>query len=109
AALADFIGNGHLAAHIRNVRPLYAERRAALLAALERHCAGLFEVQGAPAGLHLLARLPAGSNDRALAAAANAEGIGLAALSTFFLAAPAGAADRGLVLGFGATEAAAMP
>ena len=108
AALADFIGNGHLAAHIRKVRPLYAERRAALLQALEEETRNLLTVSGAAAGLHVLARLPRGSDDRAIAKDANAAGLGLGALSSFFLAGRAGPKDRGLVLGYGATEASAM-
>ncbi len=109
AALADFIGNGHLAAHIRKVRSLYGERRGALLAALDRHCGAALCVSGAAAGLHVLARLPRGSDDRAIAREANAAGLGLAALSDFFLVGRAGPDERGLVVGFGATEASQMP
>jgi len=108
AALADFIGNGHLAAHIRRVRPIYAERRAALLAALAQDCGGLLEVSGAAAGLHLLGRLPRGADDHAIAREANAAGLGVAALSDFFLAGRAGPADRGLVLGFSTLPAEAL-
>lgn len=107
-ALADFIGNGHLAAHIRRVRPLYAERRQALLDALANEAEGLLEPAGAPAGLHVLARLPAGSDDRAIARDAQQAGLGVGALSSFFLAGPPGAADRGLVLGFGTSEAGSL-
>lgn len=104
AALADFIGNGHLAAHIRKMRPLYAERRALLLAALKREADGLLLPSGAAAGLNILLRLPRGLDDRAVARAAQAAGLGVAALSDFYLARPAPAGTAGLVLGFGNLE-----
>lgn len=105
AALADFIGNGHLAAHIRKIRPLYAERRAALLTALRDEAADVIDPSGAAAGLHVLGRLPAGCDDRAIALAAQGAGLGVGALSGFFLAGRPRAADRGLVLGFATAEA----
>src|SRR5262249_54566255 len=36
--LAAFIAEGHLARHVRKMRRVYGERRAALLEALTRHC-----------------------------------------------------------------------
>ncbi len=53
--LAAFLERGELDRHLRRTRPVYRRRRDALLAAL----AGL-EVEGVAAGLHVLARLPAG-------------------------------------------------
>src|SRR5262249_49635926 len=38
--LAPFIAEGHLARHVRKMRRIYGERRAVLLSALARHCAG---------------------------------------------------------------------
>ncbi|NLA19760.1 hypothetical protein GPU89_26645 [Burkholderia cepacia] len=41
--LAEFIGEGHFATHLRRMRMLYGERRDALLAALECHCADVLD------------------------------------------------------------------
>ncbi|HUH92521.1 MAG TPA: PLP-dependent aminotransferase family protein [Casimicrobiaceae bacterium] len=66
--LAAFIGEGHLARHVRKVRSVYGERRAILQAALERFGAGRFRPIGIGAGLHLAAYL-----DRSLSASRLAE------------------------------------
>lgn len=102
ATAAAFIAGGHLGAHIRRVRPLYAERRAALLAAAEAE--GIGPVTGSATGLHVVAGLPAGVGDAAVAAAARDRRIGVAALSAHALR----ARGNGLLLGFGNTPARAM-
>ena len=53
--LAAFIAEGHLVRHIRKMRKIYAERRDALLDALQRHAAGYLKPMPADAGLHLTA------------------------------------------------------
>ena len=101
AVLADFIGEGHFGRHLRRLRLLYADRRAALADALRRELPRL-EVIGDAAGLHFAAALPKGYRDRELAVRAAARGIWAMPLSECF----AGKARRpGLVLGYGgATE-----
>ena len=99
-ALADFIEHGELDRHLRRVRPIYRRRRDAMLAALERHLPHAQPV-GASAGLHLLAWLPAGTDDIGLVARAAEAGIGLIPASTGWC----GADPRpGLVLGYAATD-----
>ena len=66
AVLTDFIGEGHFARHIRRMRLLYAERRAALLKAIDVHMSDLLEVVGTDAGMHLLTLLPQGYDDVAV-------------------------------------------
>src|SRR5690606_39187929 len=56
AALADFIGEGHLEQHIRRMRRVYKARREALLHALDRHFGPRATVLGDAAGLHLVVR-----------------------------------------------------
>ena len=56
--MTDFIREGHFARHIRRMRMLYAQRRAALVQAIEKHMGGKLEVVGAEAGMHLVALLP---------------------------------------------------
>ncbi|HDR9502978.1 TPA: PLP-dependent aminotransferase family protein [Burkholderia cepacia] len=101
--LAEFIGEGHFATHLRRMRMLYAERRDALLAALECHCAGLLEWGGAPdAGLHLVAKLrgaAAPDADLAVWEAAAALGLQTPPLSPHYR----DGGEAGLVIGFGAT------
>jgi len=56
AALADFIGEGHLERHVRRMRRIYGQRRAVLCDALSRHFGSAADVQGEAAGMHLLVR-----------------------------------------------------
>lgn len=56
--LARFIREGHFAAHLRRMRRLYKRRRDSLQAAMQTHLAGVAEVHGASAGMHLIARFP---------------------------------------------------
>jgi GntR family transcriptional regulator/MocR family aminotransferase len=97
AALADFLGEGHFAAHIRRTRALYAARQARLVTALERHLGGALEVRAAEAGLQLPARLLVDVDDRALSAAADAAGVIAPPLSIYHLGR---VTQRGFVLGY---------
>ncbi|WP_159996941.1 PLP-dependent aminotransferase family protein [Roseomonas sp. 18066] len=109
AVLAAFIAEGHLAAHLRRMRALAAERRGALLAALERHAADDLDWGGAgpEMGLHLAARLtknPPPGFDQAVQEAARARGLQVPALSRY--AVLPGSTPQGLVLGYGTTPTA---
>jgi GntR family transcriptional regulator/MocR family aminotransferase len=57
AALAAFIRDGHLARHVRHMRPIYAGRRAALLDGLHRELGEWLQPIPSEAGLHLAARI----------------------------------------------------
>ena len=57
AALVDFIGEGHLAAHIRRMRALYGERQAALIAAVRGRLGERLALAPSAAGMHLVGRL----------------------------------------------------
>ena len=106
AALADFIGGGHFARHIRRTRQLYAERRNALAQALRKEFGGEIEILGAEAGMHLVITLPPGLSDRKISARAAQEGLWLWPLSSAY----AGTNVRqGFILGFGGTKANEMP
>jgi GntR family transcriptional regulator/MocR family aminotransferase len=107
AALVDFIGEGHLAAHIRRMRLLYAERQAALIDATRRRLGDRLTLVPSAAGMHLVGHLPAGADDIAIARASAALGVEAPALSGYF---PGPAALRGLLLGYaGVAEAAIRP
>ena len=94
-ALREFIGEGHLARHLRRRRQAYAERRAALLECLE----GLIDPADVNrAGLHLVLNLGPG-RARAVAARLVAERLGGTALGELTIER---GADCRLVLGLGA-------
>jgi GntR family transcriptional regulator/MocR family aminotransferase len=90
--LAHFLERGELDRHLRRTRPAYRRRRDALLAAL----AGL-EVEGVAAGLHVLARLPAGRGEQEVVDAAAARGVAVDPLGPHVAGAPRGPA---LLLGY---------
>jgi GntR family transcriptional regulator/MocR family aminotransferase len=96
-AVARFIEAGELERHLARMRRLYRTRRDALVTALREHLGDLVAIGPADAGIHLLARLPAGVDDVALVAEAHHQGIACMPLSPHYQ----GAAQPGLLLGFG--------
>ena len=86
SVLADFIGEGHYARHVRRVRALCAERQQTLLAAAERELSGMLEIAPDAAGLHVVGWLPPRASDRAAAAAARANGVDVTPLSRYSVA-----------------------
>lgn len=99
ALVAGMLEDGSYARHVRRMRLLYAERQAALLAALTADAAPWLTVAPADAGLHLVGWLPRGVPDRAVATAAAAAGLEVPVLSRLTLA----RAERGaLLLGYAA-------
>jgi GntR family transcriptional regulator / MocR family aminotransferase len=61
-AFADFLVKGEFDRHLRRMRPIYRERRDALLDAMRRYLPDVRPI-GASAGLHVLAMLPAGIHE----------------------------------------------
>ena len=101
AVLADFISEGHFTRHIRRMRPIYAERRAALIDALERQLGDLLKIEPGDAGIHLTCSLPGHLDDKAMAREAAAHGVVVKPLSAFTEEETV-PVRRGLVLGYGA-------
>ena len=94
---AEFMQQGHFAAHIRRMRHLYREQRDALATTLEKRASDWLEVAVPDQGMHLVAYLRGGLSDIAIEAAAQHEGIMVRAISRFYR----GAKPRaGLMLGF---------
>lgn len=106
--LARFIAEGRLAAHVRRMRAVYRDRRAALLDALARHAGDVLDVGEPPdAGLHIAVRLRPDVDDVAVSRAARAAGVAAAPLSAYYARSPR---TRGFVLGFANTpESQAAP
>ncbi|MFB2551783.1 MocR-like pyridoxine biosynthesis transcription factor PdxR [Ensifer soli] len=96
AALADFIREGRLRAHLRRMKQIYEARMAATVAALIRHCDAVLEVPPGSGGLQLAAWFRDRATDDAAAAQRLARrGYGILPMSAFHL----GPARPGLVLG----------
>ncbi|MFG2062406.1 PLP-dependent aminotransferase family protein [Micromonospora sp. NPDC048871] len=75
-ATIEFLTAPAWARHLRALRTALRARREALLTALRRHLPDLVDRQPVPrGGLHLWLRLPEGTDDLTLAAAAAAEGV----------------------------------
>jgi GntR family transcriptional regulator/MocR family aminotransferase len=104
-AFADFLSKGEFDRHLRRMRPLYRERRDALLDALRRHLPEA-RTTGASAGLHVLALLPRGVDEDAVLDAAAAAGVKLTGLSHTYH--DPSRAPAGLIFGYGQVAASAI-
>src|SRR5262249_23289675 len=62
AALADFLTEGHFAAHVRRMRSLYAARQERLVRALRRRLDGIVAVAPREGGMQVAAMLPSGAD-----------------------------------------------
>ena len=100
--LTDFVREGHFARHIRRMRMLYAERRRALVDAIQVQMGDFVEVVGEEAGMHLVVLLPPGTNDVRVSREAARRGISATPLSTCYLKRPV---KTGLILGFAGANA----
>jgi GntR family transcriptional regulator/MocR family aminotransferase len=97
AVVADFIGEGHFARHIKRMRALHAERRSALADALVKVFGEQINIELQAGGMHLLARFPDGEGDTRLVERANAAGLWPVALSPWRIEHDCG---QGLLLNF---------
>lgn len=97
-ALARFMAEGLLSAHVRRVTRVYAQRRAALVSGLESLPAGTLELLPSSAGLHLCTYFVDRTvDDVAVARAASEAGVSLEPVSVRFLDTPP---RPGLAMGF---------
>ncbi len=83
---AAFLQKGYFPRHIKRMRTLYGERRAALAAALATVFGDRCVVGMAAGGMHLMARFPGAADDTALVRRANAAGLAPSALSAMAIA-----------------------
>ncbi|MDR6900458.1 PLP-dependent aminotransferase family protein [Rhizobium miluonense] len=104
AALADFMRDGRFRAHLRQMNAIYAERMAATVEALRRHCGDWLEVGVGGGGLQLVSWFHDGkTDDVAVARAINSNGFAVRPISALYL----GPARPGLLLGIARMEAQA--
>jgi GntR family transcriptional regulator/MocR family aminotransferase len=95
AVLADFIVDGHFTRHLRKMRSLYAERRAALLEAAREIN---LEIHPPEAGIHCIGWLPEGMDALSLVREAAIQGVDIAPVSHFGIEP---LARNGILLGYG--------
>jgi GntR family transcriptional regulator/MocR family aminotransferase len=83
-AFADFLSRGELDRHLRRMRALYRSRRDALVEALTEALPEV-RVHGIRAGLHVTVQLRADDRGRVIRDEAARRGVGLTALSDYYL------------------------
>jgi GntR family transcriptional regulator / MocR family aminotransferase len=105
-ALGRFIDDGLLDKHLRRTRRAYAERHDLLAEALRGPLSPYLTAGPANAGLHIAAFLRPGLAEDAVRESALSSGIGTMGLQQFYRVMPP---QPGLVLGFGAISATALP
>lgn len=104
---SEFIAGGYLAAHIRKMKPIYAERRAVLIDTLEAYLGENAELVGTHAGLHACALMKDETAEQRAFDLAQSMSLGCLKLSSF--TAPGGKTHYwGLALGFATTDAVAI-
>ncbi|MHA1164465.1 MAG: MocR-like pyridoxine biosynthesis transcription factor PdxR [Alphaproteobacteria bacterium] len=96
-ALAAFIEEGHLRAHVRRVCALYEQRQKVLANGLSALFEGRLVVEKPAGGMQLIAGLPDGMSDAAIVKTLAAHGVQARPLSGFYLGK---AKSQGLLLGF---------
>jgi GntR family transcriptional regulator / MocR family aminotransferase len=105
ATLATFIGEGHLARHIRRMRPIYAQRRRAFEQGARDHWKNIMEIMPGNAGLALGTRIILEKSDRSMSDAiiecARKHLPGALSLSALTLGAKG---PQGLSIGYGGVE-----
>ncbi len=105
AALADFMREGRLRAHVRRMNALYAPRMAATVEALGRDCGHILRIGEENDGLYFATWFhKAGINDEIVADALNAKGMAMQPMSQFYL----GSAKPGLLFGIARVDAATV-
>jgi GntR family transcriptional regulator/MocR family aminotransferase len=104
AALSDFINEGHLTRHLRRMRRIYAERRQLFIEQFAHHLGSLMDLRRTDSGIQLVGLFRDRLDDRAVAQAAQAEGVNVSALSLQYRGR---APHSGLLMGFAAADARA--
>ncbi len=106
AVLAAFIRDGHLARHVRRMRPIYAERRDALLEGLRRELGAWLQPIPSEAGLHLAARIRDPERAAAIVSAVHRHTPGAQSIADYAMDAPERPA---ITFGYGVIDADAIP
>jgi len=104
AAVADFIGQGHFARHVKRMRALYGQRRMLIAQALEQAFGERLIVDLPPGGIQFTIRFPERQDgpvdDVAVASRAREAGLAVLPLSIWYANGRMRRTPRGLVIGF---------
>jgi GntR family transcriptional regulator/MocR family aminotransferase len=95
--LAEFISSGMYERHLRRVRRRNVSRRKVLLEAIDKHLGDRVQVTGYGAGAHVVLWPHRRVTERAVLEAAASRGVGIYAISPYFLTRPA---KSGFMLGY---------
>ncbi|HEY6351474.1 MAG TPA: PLP-dependent aminotransferase family protein [Candidatus Angelobacter sp.] len=106
AVLTDFIKEGHFSRHIRRTRMVYAEKRNALVEAIQNEFGSELQVVGSQAGMHVVVTMSKRLRDRDIAKRAARENLWLWPLSPCYVESNP---RQGFILGFGSTTAREIP
>ena len=101
ATLAAFIAEGHLARHIRRMRPVYAQRRRAFEQGALAHWDGWMRIGPGNAGLHLSTRIDDPAMAKVIVEAARVHLPGALPLSAYSMG---GLQQHGLCIGYGGVD-----
>jgi GntR family transcriptional regulator/MocR family aminotransferase len=110
AVMAEFMAAGHFQRHIRRMRRAALSRRNTLLTGWPRDIAGVGDLPGVAAGLHLTVAVDSLARERELIDKAARVDVEINGLSSYWLPDSQEPADQraGLVLGFAAVPEAAI-
>ena len=100
-----FLSGGHLARHVRRMLHIYQHRRRLIIDVLKHDFAGLLDPIPSLYGMHVAAWAHDGVDVESAASALLASGVKVHALARYYLGS---APRRGLVLGYGAADLAAI-
>jgi GntR family transcriptional regulator / MocR family aminotransferase len=101
ATLAAFIAEGHLARHIRRMRPIYAQRRRAIEQGAREHWSNFMQVLPGNAGLHLSTRMVDAALSQTVIECARQHLPGALPLSAYSMGTTR---PQGLCIGYGGVE-----
>jgi GntR family transcriptional regulator / MocR family aminotransferase len=109
ATLSAFLREGHFVAHLRRARSAYASRRDYLVRRLREQLGDQVTIGAHDTGLHLTVHLPVGTDDQSLAQAGAGFGLGVAALSRYYVEwADRLSVPRGLLISYGGAAETAI-
>jgi GntR family transcriptional regulator/MocR family aminotransferase len=101
ATVDDFIRQGYFATHLKRMRRLYQRRQASFVRLCAEHLDAWITVSENDAGMQLLASFRRPLDDRAVVAAALAEGLDVHPVSPHYHSSPP---EHGLLLGYAALD-----
>jgi len=82
-ALATFIDDGHFASHLRRMRKIYSERQNTFVQTAQSELKGILEIESAPAGMSLVAKLQNPLSDQDAVIRAKSVDIDIAAIGSY--------------------------